>query len=199
MKIPHWQEMVHARIQFMDLALPTLDGNQWLAAQPIDVLHATNIAGPIVEMEISTMPGDIFSFVETGDGFLAFVQMVFGRDAATPIDFIAWTRDKPWRVYRYFGYADALGVDQLYNPSSYFGGAGIVVRRSPVDWLFANCSGLVILDRNEFANRLRAASNVIPHCRVVGDSVAHARDLAKTLSPLPRNVELFVPSKAVAA
>ncbi|MDB5566832.1 MAG: hypothetical protein JWP84_3398 [Tardiphaga sp.] len=98
MKIPHWQEMVHARIQFMDLALPTPDGNQWLAAPPIDVLHATNIAGPIVEMEISTMPGDIFSFVETGDGFLAFVQMVFGRDAATPIDFIAWTRDKPWRL-----------------------------------------------------------------------------------------------------
>lgn len=197
MKIPHWQEMVHARIQFMDLALPTPDGNQWLAAPPIDVLHPTLLA-PSSRWKSARCPA---TFSASSKRVTASWRSSRWCSAGMlrPRSTLSPGPETSPGVYRYFGYAYALGVDQLYNPSSYFGGAGIVVRRSPVDWLFANCSGLVILDRNEFAKRLRAASNVIAHCRVVGDSVAHARDLAKTLSPLPRNVELFVPSKVVAA
>lgn len=198
--IPHYQEMFAVRRQYLELALPTVAANRWLRSQPIDIEHATNVAGPIIEMEIVSMPGGFFTFCQDRDGFLAFVMMVFDRDAETPIDFIAWTREKPRRVFRYFGFADALAVDQLYNPTSYFDDGGLMIRRTPLDWLFAGCVGVVILDHEEFAERLRAAGDEIPECRLVGDGVSHARELAKKLNPLPDNVRIFVPaSKLVAA
>jgi hypothetical protein len=93
---------------------------RWLRSQAIDLDHITNVAGLFVEAEIAALPGGFFSFFEYG--FSAVVLMVHDRVAETPIDFIAWT--KPRRVHRYFGYADALGVDQLYNPTSYFDDGG---------------------------------------------------------------------------
>jgi hypothetical protein len=197
--IPHYKEMFQVRLQFLELALPTVDGNRWLRSQLIDIAHATNVAGPIIEMEITSMPGGYFSFCEDRDGFMAFVMMVFDRDAETPIDFIAWTRDKPRRVFRYFGYADAFGVDQLYNPTSYYDDNGLMIRRTPMDWLFAGCTGAVILDYEEFGQRLHAARDEIPQCRLVGESLSHAREISKTLKPLPDNVRIFVPASQLVA
>ena len=127
-RIPHYQEMFVARITFYDrveeaiAAGTNLDTFHWLRSRSIDPDHVTNFAGLFVETEISVLPGGIFSFA--AHGFSAFVITAHDRDAETPIDFVAWTRDKPRHVYRYFACADALGVDQLYNPTSYFDGAG---------------------------------------------------------------------------
>jgi hypothetical protein len=154
-----------------------------------------NVAGLIVETEIIVLPGGIFSFSEYGVS--AFVIIVHDRDAETPVDFLAWSKDKPSRIYRYFAYADALGVDQLYNPTSYSDGAGLMIRRTPLDWLSAGCAGCVILDYAEFAHRLRALD--IPQCRLVGESVIHAREIKKALTPLPDNVRIFVPASPTAA
>jgi len=192
--LPHYQEMLVARLPFFDrveqaIATGTnLDTFRWLRSRSIDPDHVTNFAGLYVEAEITAMPGGIFSFSECG--FSAFVMMVHDRDAETPIDLIAFARDKPRRVYRYFGYADVLGVDQLYNPTSYFDGDGLMIRRAPLDWLSAGCTGCVILDYDEFAHRLRALD--IPQCRLVGENVIHAREISKALNPLPQRVSIFV-------
>jgi hypothetical protein len=198
-KIPHYDEMLEVRLQYLDLAWPTLDANRWLSSRSIDVGYAVNIAGPIIEMEITTIPGGLFSFCENREGFLAFVMMVFDRDAESVTDFIAWTRDKPRRVFRYFGYADALAIDQLYNPATYFADGGLMLHRSPLDWLIAGCSGTVVLDPVEFRERLFADRQDIPQCRIVGDCVSRARELRKALSPVPSHVSIFVPASQAAA
>lgn len=193
--IPHYEEMFTARITFCDrveeaIATGTnIDMFRWLRSRSIDPDRVNNVAGLIVETEIAALPGGIFSFSDYG--FSAFVITVNDRDAVTPVDFIAWTRDKPNRVYRYFGYADALGVDQLHNPSSYYDGAGLMIHRTPMDWLSAGCAGCVVLDYADFAHRLRALD--IPQCRLVGESVIHARAIKNALTPLPDNVRIFVP------
>jgi hypothetical protein len=199
--IPHYGEMLVARATLFDrveeaIATGTnLDMFRWLRSRSIDPDHVNNVAGLIVETEIAALPGGIFSFA--AHGFAAFVITAHDRDAETPVDFIAWSRDKPSRIYRYFAYADALGVDQLYNPTSYFDGAGLMIRRTPLDWLSAGCAGCVILDYTEFAHRLRALD--IPQCRLVGESVIHAREIKKALSPLPDNVRIFVPASPTVA
>jgi hypothetical protein len=199
--IPHYDEMYVARLTFLDrveeaIATGTnLDTFRWLRSRSIDPDHVNNVAGLIVETEIAALPGGIFSFSEYG--FSAFVIMAHERDAERPVDFIAWTRDKPSRVYRYFGYSDALGVDQLYNAASYFDGGGLMIRRTPLDWLSAGCTGSVILDFAEFSQRLRALEN--QHCRLVGESVVHAREMKKALTPLPSNVRIFVPASPTEA
>ena len=198
-KVPHYYEMLGVRLQYLDLALPNNDANRWLRERSIDIKHAVNVAGPVIEMEIIAMPGGIFSFCEDREGFMAFVMMVFDRDAVSVIDFIAWTRDKPGRVFRYFGYADTLAVDQLYNPATYFADGGLMLHRSPFDWLVAGCTGAVVLDTSEFRERLCAARQEIPQCRIVGDCIGRARELRKALSPIPSHVNIFVPASTVAA
>jgi hypothetical protein len=199
--IPHYEEMFIARLMFYDrveqaiLTGSNLDTFRWLRARSIDPDDVNNVAGPTIETEITALPGGIFSFSEYG--FSAFVLEVRDQDAETPVDFIAWKRDKPRRVYRYFGYADTFGVDQLYNPTSYFDGDGLMIRRTPMDWLSAGCVGCVILDYAEFAHRLRALD--IPQCRLVGESVIHAREIRKALTPLPDNVRIFVPASPTVA
>jgi hypothetical protein len=195
--------MLIARLTFCDRVQQAaetgtnLDTFRWLRSRSIDPDHVNNVAGLIVETEIAALPPGLFSFCENRDGFLAFAMMVHDRDAERPVDFVAWTRDKPRRVYRYFGYADALGIDQLYNPTSYFDGDGLMIRRTPIDWLSAGCAGCVILDYDEFAHRLRALD--IPQCRLVGESVIHAREISKALTPLPDNVRIFVPASPTVA
>jgi hypothetical protein len=199
--VAHYQELCIARQTFLgrvQRAIETgsnLDTFRWLRSRSIDPDHVNNVAGLTIETEIKALPGGIFSFSEYG--FPAFVITAHDRDAETPVDFLAWTRDKPSRVYRYFGYADALGVDQLYNPTSYFEGDGLMIRRTPMDWLSAGCTGCVILDYNEFAHRLRALD--IPQCRLVGESVIHARQISNALTPLPDNVRIFVPASPTVA
>jgi hypothetical protein len=200
--IPHYRELFLARLTFFDRVQQAiesgtnLDTLRWLRSRSIDPAHVNNVAGLIVETEITALPGELFSFSEYG--FSAFVMTVYDRDAETPVDLIAWTRDRPRHLFRYFGYADALGVDQIYNPTSYFDGDGLMIRRTPMDWLSAGCAGCVILDYGEFAHRLHALD--IPQCRLVGESVIHAREISKALTPLPDNVRIFVlASPAVAA
>jgi hypothetical protein len=143
--IPHYQEMFLARVTFyarVEEAIATgtiCETFRWLRSRSIDPDHVNNVAGLLIETEIAALPGGIFSF--SGYGFSAFVITVHDRDAETPVDFVAWSRDKPSRVYRYFGYADALGIDQLYNPTSYFAGDGLMIHRTPMDWLVAGCVG----------------------------------------------------------
>jgi hypothetical protein len=194
--IPHYKEMVIARLTFLGRvqeaieAGTNLDTFRWLRSRSIDPSHACNVAGLIVETDITTLPGRLFSFSEYG--FPAAVIMVHDRNAETPVDLIAWTKDMPRRVYRHFGYADALGVDQLYNPTSYLNGTGLMIRRTPLDWLSAGCAGCVILDYDDFAQRLRTLD--IPQCRLVGESVIHGREIRRAIAPLPDNVRIFVPA-----
>jgi hypothetical protein len=193
--IPHYEEMFGAARTFDHLVEgaiasgSNLDTFQWLRSLSIDPDHVTNFAGLYVETEITALPGGIFSFAKAG--FTAFVMLVCDSDAVTPIDLIAFTRDKPRRAYRFFGYADALGVDQLYNPASYFADSGLMIRHTPLDWLIAGCNGCVILDHSEFAHRLRTLN--IPQCRLVAENVIRAREIAQALSPLPDHVRIFIP------
>src|SRR4051812_19126854 len=105
-RVPHHFELLDARSRFLEqaqLAIESgtnLDTLQWLRSLAIAPDHATNVAGLIVETEITVLPGGLFSF--SNFGFAAVVMMVQDRDAETPIDFVAWARDKQRRIYRYF-------------------------------------------------------------------------------------------------
>jgi hypothetical protein len=196
--IPHYLEMLTARLQFLGQADVNVEADRWLRHQDVDVPAAINLVGPLIESNICSLPGSLFSFAGSRpDFFPAFVHFVHDRDAETEVDLIAWTRDRPQHVLRYFAYADCLASDQVENPTTYFAGAGLLLHESPLDWLRCDCRGAVVLDFDNFHQRLERLRPDVLHCRIVGNTVAHARDLAKRLKPLPDRVEIYVRASQV--
>jgi hypothetical protein len=196
--VPHYLEMLTARLQFLAQATVSVEADRWLRHQGVDLPAALNLAGPIIESDICALPGALFSFAgNRPDFFPAFVHFARDRDAETEVDLIAWTRDRPQHVLRYFAYADCLASDQVENPTTYFAGAGLLLHESPLDWLRSGCRGAVVLDFDNFRRRLERLRPDVRQCRIVGSSVAHARGLAKRLKPLPGRVEIYVRTSQV--
>ncbi len=137
-------EMQTARLQFVTQADVNVEADRWLRHQGVDVPAAINLAGPLIASNICTLPGSLFSFARSRpDFFPAFVHFVLDRDAETESDLIAWTRDRPQHVLRYFAYSDCLASDQVENPTTYFAGAGLQLHESPLDWLRCGCRGAI--------------------------------------------------------
>jgi hypothetical protein len=179
---------------------PQLELARWLESKGVDVPHALNLAGPIVEHDIVVFPGAMFDFAAAGsaDSVRAIVHLAVGEDAETPIDLVAWTRERPDRILRCLGVAQAIGIDQLFNPASYFAGRPLRVYRSALAWLAAGCDGVVPLDCGAIRNQLDFLLLELDDCRLAAESLTHGRALRDALGPLPARVRILVPRREAA-
>ena len=174
---------------------PQLELANWLESQGVDVPQVLNLAGPIVEHDIIVFPGAMFDFATPGsaDYVRAVVHVAVGEDAETPIDLVAWTREQPDRIFRCLGIAQAIGIDRLFNPASYFARRPLRLYRTALAWLAAGCDGMVPLDCAAIRNHLDFLSLELDDCRLAAESLAHGRILRAALAPLPARVQILVP------
>jgi hypothetical protein len=172
---------------------PELAG--WLKSHGVDVPRALNLVGPIVEHDVIVFPRAMFDFAAPGseNSVRAVVHLAVGADAETPIDLVAWTRERPNRILRCLAVAPAIGIDQLLNPASYFAGRPLRVHRSALAWLASGCDGVVPLDRAAMRNRLDFLALELDGCRLAAESLEHGRALRTELAPLPARVRIVVP------
>ena len=77
-----------AAMEFNLLSEPQPEFARWLASNGVDLSHALNVAGPIVEHDIVVFPRATFDFAAPGseDSVRAVVHVAVGDDAETPID-----------------------------------------------------------------------------------------------------------------
>ena len=178
---------------------PQLELANWLESQGVDVPQILNLAGPIVEHDIIVFPGAMFDFATPGsaDSVRAVVHVAVGEDAETPVDLVAWTREQPDRILRCLGIAQAIGIDRLFNPASYFAGRPLRVYRSALAWLAAGCDGLVPLDCAAIRHHLDCLR--LDNCRLAAESLTHGRALRAALAPLPAHIRILVPRVEAAA
>jgi hypothetical protein len=169
----------------------------WLERNGVNLSHALNIVGPIVEHDIVIFPGMLFDLAEpcSPDAIRAVVQVALDENAETPIDLVAWTRERPHTVFRCLGSAPVIGLDQLFNSASYFANQPLLVHRSPLSWLASGCVGIVPLDYDALRERLNWLHG---ECRLAAESLAHGRTLRDALAPLPDNVRIVVPRSEAA-
>jgi hypothetical protein len=133
---------------FYEIASPDIELHRFLRARGVDMATALQLAGPVCECPIIRFPMTReFQFGKHDESgtVLAVVHVVSAADAKTPLGLVAWCRDRPDDVYHSPGMA-ALGIDQLDNPASFFGGKALQVHRTPLGWLAAGCQGIVPLD-----------------------------------------------------
>jgi hypothetical protein len=189
-----------ATADFNLMSEPALDTARWLRAQGVDVARALNIAGPIIEHTITVFDRHAFDFAapDAVGAVRAIVHVVYGDDAETPVDLVAWTRAHPERVLRCLRAAVALGIDRIANPASYFAGKPLQIHRTPLAWLRANCQGIVVLSADGVLDRLdRLPARPEPY-RLLAEDLDHGVELRRLLAPLRPRVRLFVPSENAA-
>lgn len=182
-------------LDFHERAAPDLRLMHWLRDQNVDVGHVLNVLGPIAELDIVVRRG-LFGVVhgETTDRIRAAVVHVATNDnGETPVDLVAWTRERPQRVFQSLGAVEALGVDQIGNPASYFLSKPLVVHRHPLNWLRAGCDGIVIFDARAVSARLERLPPRLEGYDLAADSIEHGRELQRILSPLPKGLRILVP------
>jgi hypothetical protein len=187
-------ENLAAAIEFNFRSEPQLELAQWLESKGVDLSYILNVAGPIVEHDILVFPRALFDFAEAGrdDAVRAVVHVAFAYDGETSVDLVAWTRDRPYRIFRCLGAASAIGVDQLVNPASYFAGRPLIVHTSALAWLVAGCKGVVPLDYLAIRNDLTWRLPEVRDLRLAAESLAHGRALRDALAPLPARVRILV-------
>jgi hypothetical protein len=195
-EIPRHLEAVRL---FYEIAMPRVGVDQWLQANGVDMKMALLLAGPICEQPIIRRPSiRSFQLAEEDEPLAvpAMVHVVNDDDAETPIGLVAWRRERPDDVMTYPPGLPALGLDQLDNPASYFGGAALPIHRTPLRWLASGCRGIVPLDLDGLWEVLDARRESYA---LAAESIEHGHALRAGLQPLPRGVRVVVPRRDTAA
>lgn len=155
-----------------------------MRADGIDPDAVCDLAGPIV-CQNGGFYTDRFELDPLAEACL--VMSVLGEDAETNIDLVGWSAQEPERFASMFGTCGILGIDQLLNPATYYGGIPCPIWQTPWNWLKAGCRGVVILDGNKARSELRMVNGLL-----AAESVEHGRDLV--LSGLVPESRLVVPA-----
>ena len=155
----------------------------WLKANRVDLPLVENLTGPIVR----TTGSFIESWYEPdaiGENCFAFA--VYGEDAETVIDIVAWSARDQYMFAPQFERAEMIGVDQIHNPASFANNKHCRIHRTPLRWLQADCEGVVILD---YEKARKTLSRVTGSLDV--EDVDYARELVNAGIINPS--KLFVP------
>jgi hypothetical protein len=178
---------------FYEIAEQRIAVDQWLQANGVDMKIAVLLAGPICECSIIRHPA-LRSFQLADDEPLAvpaMVHVVTGADAEISIGLVAWRRERPDDVMTYPPGLPALGLDQLDNPASFFGGQALPIHKTPLRWLAAGCRGVVPLDLEAFWDALNELPPRPCGRPLMVENLEHGRQLAADLSP-PPEVQIVV-------
>lgn len=133
-------------------------------------------------------PGERFDFAEEYSSE-AVVMEVVEEDAETVVDLVAWPMWRPDKFGTALGRADAIGLDQVRNPSTFVHDQALMVRRTPLRWLQAGCIGCVILNPSTAHRWLAAAIGAI-----AAEDADHGRELGRLLHPFFPVSRILVPT-----
>jgi hypothetical protein len=164
---------------------------------------ALSLAGPICAFWILQHPANRqfqFAHPDEPGAVRAIVHVVTADDAESPSGLIAWRPKLPEDFYTFpSGGLPALGIDQLDNPASYFGGRPLPVHRTPLGWLANGCRGIVPLDSNSLWFRLNSLPERTNGWPLAVEDIDHGDAISADLNPLPLKVRLYIPDRRAAA
>jgi hypothetical protein len=111
-----------------------------------------------------------------------------GEDGETVIDLVAWPVASPTGVHTLLGQAAMLGLWQAFNAATYVFDVPLVMHRTPLAWLQANCEGAAVV-----IPKLAVRTFLDLPGRIGADDLAHQRELKGLLNDMIRAVEIVSP------
>lgn len=138
--------LVEAQTEFLERACEA--GTLWLAyvaREKIDIIALARRSIALAVTPCAFLGRRRFEFGNTGDPLGAVVEVI-GPDCVTVEDLCAWPLRSPGDFATMLGRASVLGSEHLRNPASWAGGVALRAWRTPLEWLQAQGTGIVLLD-----------------------------------------------------
>jgi len=149
-------------------------------------LQEINAHAGLFAVCLCQVAGQHFDFFP--DGVPTAVIEVLAEDGETVIDLVAFPLNAPERFVTAVGEADMLGIANMRSTEQCKFNKPLLVHRTPLNWLKANCRGCVVLNPQWGGYWLRRNNR-----EILAEDLAHGRELwamlrqkYTTRTPLPQ-------------
>ena len=178
-----------ALAELYDLNRPRLKTVDYLAKHGIDINAVAGFCGSPTVLPITLLPNRHFDFSDHGAGAVDGVVIeARGEDGETVTDLCAWPTADPTDVRTLLGRAPMIGLWAALNPATYVFDTPLIMHRTPLAWLQAECAGAAVV-----IPRLAARAFLDLPGRIGAADLAHQRELKSLLTDMIRGVEIVSP------
>lgn len=187
-----------ALTEICDLERPRQATVDYLEKQSIDITKVAGFCGSLTVLPITTLPNNRFDLPDHGaDAVEGVVIEAYGEDGETVIDLVAWPVTDPFDVRTLLGRVSMVGLWAALNPGTYTFNYPLVMHRSPLAWLQANCEGAAVVIPKLAVRTFLEITDM--GGRLGAQDAAHARDLQKMIHALVDRAEIVIPKMRAAA
>ncbi len=177
---------------------------QWVASADYQIEHGIagravhGFAGLVSVVDIVLLAGARFDLPNEGDDRTTGVIIkAIDADGVSPLDLVGWPLADPGDVRTLLGRAPILGLEAAFNPATYYLEHPLIVHRTALAWLQANCEGAAVVIPKLAA---RTFLEITTMGGLIGaQDPAHACELQNMLYALVDQVEIVIPKTQVAA
>jgi len=175
--------------EIYDLEKPRLSTVDYLAEHGIDINAIAGFCGSPTIAPITLLPNRLFDLPDHGaDAVDGAVIEARSEDGESVIDLVAWPINDPANVRTLCGLAPILGLWAAFNAATYVFGSPLVIHRTPLDWLKANCEGAAVV-----IPKLAARAFLDLPGRIGAADLVHQRELKGLLNDMISSVEIVSP------
>jgi hypothetical protein len=190
--------ILNAFTEIYDLNRPRLDTVDYLAEHGIDINAVAGFCGSPTILPITLLPNRRFDLPNHNDEIVAgCVIEARAADGESVIDLVAWPVADPADIRTLCGVAPMAGLWSALNPGTYTFNYPLVVYRSPLAWLKADCNGAAVVIPRLAAQTLLDITDM--GGRIGAQDAAHAHELRMILHALVDQVKIVIPKMRVAA
>ncbi len=186
-----------ARLAFMRreslrVAGPTPELFQYIRKHRLDLAMVQAHAG-YLNIALAAFMADTFLFDSDGEPAAVIEALLFDHDREEfTADVVAWPVHDPWAFATAMGDRDGAAVLGPQNMVQR-GGQPLVVHRTPLDWLQAECTGCVLLKPAAGEWLLKAGGPFI------AEDAEHGRELRELLGANALRHRILIPNMRAAA
>lgn len=174
-------------------AMDFADWRDFLADEELDLEAVEACAGSLSLARCAfTPPPRRFRLDPTGEVAAIIEVLEVAAGERWLVDLVAWPIDRPSDFATAIGHADILGANQLADPAAFFAGRPLPVHRTPLTWLRAGCTGVVLLDEKRGGIRL---ADALGH--LLAEDLHHARALHRAMGRAFPTRRIRVPASAI--
>ena len=164
----------------------------YLAEHDIDINKVVGFCGSPTVLPITLLSIRLFDLPDHGvDAVDGVVIEARGEDGETVIDLIVWPTADPTDVRTLLGRAPVVGLWEAFNVGTYIFDYPLVMRRSPLAWLQAGCSGAAGVIPKLAARTFLEITDM--GGRIGASDHTHARELKGILQDMIQCVEIVSP------
>jgi hypothetical protein len=175
----------------IEAALGSRENLNYVRKHDLNKLQINGFAGAYAVLPIADCGNGRFDFIGSDcDQVNAFICEAFDDDGETVVDLVAWPLERPAHVLSMFGRCGLLGAWEAMNPAAYIFDTPLVMHRTPLDWLKADCKGAAVVTPRIWARIFLDLPG-----NIAAQDVQHARELVAIVESLFDRRRFVVPAQ----